>query len=62
MARLIGNRLAEQGEVPRDLLDVRDFIAITLKPPPKGRTDRTKVKATSELKPNDHPALELAGH
>ena len=37
MARLVANKLAEQGEVPRDLLDVRDFVVFTMKPTPKGR-------------------------
>jgi hypothetical protein len=37
VARLIANKLAEQGEVPRDLMDVRDFIVFTLKPTPKAR-------------------------
>jgi hypothetical protein len=37
IARLVANKLAEQGEVPRDLWDVRDFIAFTLKPTPKAK-------------------------
>jgi hypothetical protein len=43
LARSIGNKLTEQGEVPRDLLDVRDFIVMTLKPIPKPRVVREKV-------------------
>lgn len=35
VARLIANKLSERGEVPRDLLDVRDFIVFTLKPASK---------------------------
>jgi hypothetical protein len=31
IARLVANKLAEQREIPRDLLDVRDFVAFTLK-------------------------------
>lgn len=46
VARLIANRLAEQGEVPRDLLDVRDFIVFTMKPaskaPPKPKAARER--------------------
>ena len=45
VARLIANKLAEQGEVPRDLLDVRDFIVFTMKPASKARP---KPKAASE--------------
>jgi hypothetical protein len=45
VARLIANKLAEQGEVPRDLMDVRDFIVFTLKPKPKARS-RAKGVAT----------------
>jgi len=37
LARLIANKLAEQGEVPRDLWDVRGFIVFTLKPVPKAK-------------------------
>jgi hypothetical protein len=44
VARLVANKLAEQGEVPRDLMDVRDFIIFTLKPTPKARA-RPKVVA-----------------
>ena len=40
VARLVANKLAEQGEVPRDLWDVRDFIAFTLKPTPKPKTPK----------------------
>jgi hypothetical protein len=35
LARLVANKLAEQGEIPRDLLEVRDFVAFTLKGPPR---------------------------
>jgi hypothetical protein len=45
VTRLIANKLAEQGEAPRDLMDVRDFIIFTLKPAPKARP---KPKAAAE--------------
>jgi hypothetical protein len=35
VARLLANQLASHGEVPRDLLDVRDFVVVSLKPAPK---------------------------
>lgn len=45
VARLIANKLSEQGEAPRDLLDVRSFIIFTMKPAskarPKPKTART---------------------
>ena len=37
VARLIANKLTEQGEVPRDLIDVRNFIVFTMKPASKAR-------------------------
>ena len=40
LARLIANKLAEQGEVPRDLWDVRGFIVFTLKPVPKAKAPK----------------------
>jgi hypothetical protein len=33
IARLVASKLTEQGETPRDLLEVRDFVAFTLKRP-----------------------------
>ncbi|MGE5783668.1 MAG: hypothetical protein ACM3ZE_03725 [Myxococcales bacterium] len=48
VARLISNTLVEQGEEPRDLFDVRDFIAFTLKPEkaaPKAASVRGKPPA-----------------
>jgi hypothetical protein len=44
IARLVANKLAEQGEVPRDLFDARDFIVTTLKPSPKARVVREKAR------------------
>jgi len=48
VARLIANKLAEQGEVPRDLMDVRAFIVFTLKPAskpsPKPKVARERVE------------------
>jgi hypothetical protein len=53
IARLIANKLAEQGEVPRDLLDVRDFMACTLKAAPKVRATRENAKASRKLDSTD---------
>jgi hypothetical protein len=56
VARLIANKLAEQGEVPRDLMDVRDFIVFTMKPAskarPKPKAPRERVER-SELADDD---------
>jgi hypothetical protein len=49
VARLVANKLAEQGEVPRDLLDVHDFIRITQKPATKARTVSKKISAARVL-------------
>lgn len=43
-ARFVANKLAEHREVPRDLLDVRDFIVFTVKPEPKARIAQSKAK------------------
>lgn len=43
IARFVGNQLVGQGETPRDLLDVHDFIRIALKPAAKVRA----VKASA---------------
>ncbi len=48
VARFIANQLAEQGELPRDLLDTRDFIVTTLKT--KARPPRAKPKAAKAAK------------
>ena len=45
VARLIANKLAEQGEVPRDLWDVRNFIVFTLKPVPKAKAPKKPAPA-----------------
>jgi hypothetical protein len=47
-ARLIANKLAEHGEVPRDLLDVHDFIRLTLKPVVGPRRIKAKPKAKAK--------------
>jgi len=40
VSRLVANKLAEQGEIPRDLWDVRDFMVFTLRPTPKARVTK----------------------
>jgi hypothetical protein len=48
VARLIANKLAEQGEVPRDLMDVRSFIVFTMKPASKARPKPTAARGRVE--------------
>ena len=48
VARLIANKLAEQGEVPRDLMDVRSFIVLTMKPASKARPKRKAAREPIE--------------
>ncbi len=52
IARFIGSQLVGQDEVPRDLLDVRDFMQVALKPPPKTRTTKANG-GHSERPPSD---------
>ena len=56
--RGIAKKLTEQGEVPRDLLDVHDFIRITLKPVAKARVVSAKAHAPSKAKPDSNDELE----
>ena len=45
--RAIAKKLAEQGEEPRDLMDVHDFIRVTLKNAPKVRVAAAKPSTRS---------------
>jgi hypothetical protein len=51
----VAKKLIENDESARDLLDVHDFIRITLKPPSKARL--SSVKAKSSIAP---PPAEVA--
>ncbi len=46
--RTISTKLSEQGESARDLLDLHDFIRITLKPTPKLPIKKAKVQTRSD--------------
>lgn len=46
-ARFVRTQLTEQGETPRDLLDVLDFMRIGLKPPPKARAVKKDIGRSS---------------
>jgi hypothetical protein len=48
IARLVANKLADHGEAPRDLLDVRDFIAFTLRPAPRSAGSSSKKPKPSK--------------
>ena len=54
IARLLSNKLSENEEVPRDLIDVRDFSAFTLKPIPRTKPARPKRAAKpAKVEPED---------
>lgn len=44
IAKLVSNKLQEQGQAPRDLFDVYDFIRLTLGPAAKVRVAKPKAK------------------
>ena len=44
-ARILASKLTEQGEAPRDLLDVHDFIRFTCKATPPARRPKVATKA-----------------
>jgi hypothetical protein len=46
-ARFLGTQLTEQGETPRDLFDVLDFMRIGLKAPPKARAPKKEIGRSS---------------
>jgi hypothetical protein len=45
VARAVAKKLTEQGDVPRDMLDVHDFMRITLKAPAKARAPSARPSA-----------------
>ena len=53
VARFVGTQLVGQGEAPRDLLDVLDFIRIALKPPAKIRAAKASVGRTARRSSDD---------
>jgi hypothetical protein len=52
VARVIAKKLGDQNELPRDLLDIHDFIRATLKPAPKAPA-RPSNKATARSRANE---------
>jgi len=49
IVRLISKKLSEQNQVPRDLLDVYDFVRVTLASPSKLKAPSTKAHAKSAM-------------
>lgn len=47
-ARIVAGKLTEQGEAPKDLLDVHDFIRYTLKPAPVARRPKAAPKKAAK--------------
>ncbi|HVY25769.1 MAG TPA: hypothetical protein VHB79_04430 [Polyangiaceae bacterium] len=59
-ARIVASKLTEQGEVPRDLLDVHDFIRFTLKATPPARRAKAAPKAPKPKAPKKKNRAEEA--
>jgi hypothetical protein len=57
VARQLANQLASHGEVPRDLLDVRDFVVTSLKPVPKAPAAKSARKPEADTS-DDSPSLD----
>jgi hypothetical protein len=55
VVRLVANKLSENGELPRDLFDVRDFITLTLKAAPK---KKAKPAKPVQRKADDQPKAD----
>jgi hypothetical protein len=53
VARDVAKKLDEQGEQPRDLLDIHDFMRITLKPAVKARVSPAKPSARKAAPPSE---------
>jgi len=49
VARVLAKKLTDQNEVPRDLLDIHDFIRVTLKPAPKARVVSAKASTRASV-------------
>ena len=60
VARVVTKKLGEQGEVPRDLLDVLDFMCLSLKPGAKVRPASAKQKAAGAEKGRPQVEAESA--
>jgi hypothetical protein len=50
MAQALANMLAQRGEVPRDLLDVHDFVRVTQSAPTKAETAAAAAAAPRKSK------------
>jgi hypothetical protein len=48
VAHQIANKLADRGQIPRDLMDVHDFIRFTLGPASSAKPARVKAKPAPE--------------
>jgi hypothetical protein len=58
VARFVSGQLVGQGEEPRDLLDVRDFMQAALKAPPKARVTKASSGRTERAVPDEDSANE----
>lgn len=57
-ARIVANKLTEQGEVPRDLLDVHDFVRFTLKASPPARKPKAPKKKKISVEADDNDSSD----
>jgi hypothetical protein len=53
VARMVSDKLSEQGQPPRDLFDVGEFIRLTLGTPAKTKAKSVKARAKSAPVPDD---------
>ena len=53
VARVIARKLGDQNELPRDLLDIHDFIRVTLKPTPKAANSKPSHRAKARSSEDD---------
>lgn len=54
-ARVIASKLAENGEVPQDMLDVHDFVRFSMKPKPAARGVKPAASKAAKAKAKPKP-------
>jgi len=60
IARFVSTQLVGQGEAPRDLLDVHDFMRIALKPPAKTQKANAGVRRAERRDSDDDDTADIA--
>jgi hypothetical protein len=59
-ARIIANKLRDNGEAPQDLLDIHDFIRVTLKPAPAARPAKASKAPRKKAATSEAPAADVS--